>query len=146
MLKFCALILLLPLSAFADNDCLVSKVGPTTSVTCSDIQLVKEINPPKEQVRVEFADGFTLFFHAGNESRVDLSMGERKKDVISKKDHKNILELMDMADEVGTSSFNAIEIIESIQPNRPIKDSVLFGGEVPWPIVDENGKPKNPKG
>lgn len=146
MLKFCAFLLLLPLSALANDDCHVTKIGPTTSVTCSDMQLTQNSNPPSEEVRVEFADGFTLFFQSGSEEKINVALGSRGNDVVTSEDHADILDLVDMAESAGSSSFTTINVIDSIRPNRPLKDNVLFGGEVPWPIVGEEGNGKKGKG
>lgn len=142
MLKIIALIILLPLGAFAGNDCQLSTSENQTSVECSEVHFTNQINSNNQQMDVEFADGFKASFNLNNNKlRVDL--GDNEKIALSTSDLENIKCAAKFAEKHTPKNNSAlIDFFASLPIEDSIENVILFGGEVPWPIVppEEEGK------
>ena len=143
MLKIFAFILLLPLTAMSSNDCQLSSLGNTTSVECADLILTKQLSPSIDEVHLEFTDGFTLFFQADQNQQPEefvVALGDREDAIISKKDHLQITEAMQLMAKSENTDSQTHAFLQGLPKDKPLNEVIQFGGEVPWPIVGCNSQ------
>ncbi len=143
MLKILALLFAFQSSAWADSQpCEVQDTQTQSEIACDDVR----ISHSTKDAKIEFVDGFTLFFHLGNQSgeeRMRIQVGERQNPQITSKDQRVISRLVKLMGHQLTELENdIIALFQSVPTDEPlVSDDSNTGGEVPWPIPGDEDKP-----
>lgn len=147
MLKFYAFILMLPVCAGASDDCLMSFSENTTSIECADMVITKKNRQQKHEIRLEFADGFTLFFQSPQNQQPEefvVALGDRNEAIISNLDQNNLKSALYLLAKTDDDNEPIVDFLQNLPSNQPLQEVIQFGGEVPWPIVGcKNKESKN---